>query len=320
MINPIFHTKAEETSASYGKFVIEPLPLSFGNSMGNALRRTLLSSLPGAAITQIRFKNAEHMFSVIDGVKESALEIILNMKQLRFETAGEGPFHITLSATKEGKVYAKSVDGNAKVVNEDLYIAEITSAKGKLDIEAVVERGVGSIMEEEVEKEASDFIAVDAFFSPVKKVNFKIEAARVGRKTNFDRLMLEVWTDGTIEPEQAVKDASEILAAHFSYLFSGHDAAAEKEQESAKPEKVIDQHLNDIIIDELNLPSRVINALLREGVETVADLVRIGKDKLIGVKGLGKKSFTLIEEELRKMDIVIDMDEGDDDEDEEDKE
>lgn len=306
MINPIFFTKTEDDSSNYAKFVIEPLPLSFGNSMGNALRRTLLSSLPGSAITQIRFKNADHMFSVIDGVKESALEIILNMKQLRFETAGEGPFHVSLSVNKEGKVYAKSVDGDARVINTDLYIAEVTSPKGKLDIEAVVERGVGSIMEEEVEKESSDFISVDAFFSPVKKVNFKIEGARVGRKTNFDRLILEVWTDGTIEPQVAVKNAAEILAAHFQHMFSGGDNAEAQELEAAKPEKQVDQHLNDIIIDELNLPSRVINALLREGVETVADLVRIGKDKLIGVKGLGKKSFTLIEEELRKMDIVID--------------
>lgn len=309
MIKPIFFTKQEETTADYSRFVIEPLPLSFGNSMGNALRRTLLSSLSGSAMTQVRFKNAEHMFSTIEGVKESVLEIILNLKQLRFDTAGEGPFHITLSANKEGKVYAKSIDGDAKVVNDDLYIAEITSPKGKLDIEAVVERGIGSIMEEEVEKESSEFISVDAFFSPVRKVNFKIESARVGRKTNYDRLILDVWTDGTIKPDEALKQASEVLSTHFSYMLSGQDDVSSQQTEEAKPEKVVDQHLKDIIIDELNLPSRVINALLREGVETVADLVRIGKDKLIGVKGLGKKSFTLIEEELRKMDIIIETEE-----------
>ncbi len=305
-----YTTKAEGADATYGTFVMEPLPLSFGNSMGNALRRTLLSSLSGSAITQVRVNNAPHMFSTIDGVKESVLEIILNLKQLRFDTNAQGAFHVRLEAKKEGKVTAAAIDGEVGVQNKDLYIAEITSPKGKLDIDIIVETGVGSLMEDEVEKKASDYISVDAFFSPVRKVNFKIEAARVGRKSNFDRLTLEVWTDGTMTPDTAVHQASQILSAHFSHIMSGNDTPKTKEAEGlVEAEKVIDSRLKDIIIDELNLPSRVINALLREGVETVADLVRIGKEKLIGVKGLGKKSFVLIEDELKKMDIIIDENE-----------
>lgn len=310
MIQPMFYTTKSDETESYGKFVMEPLPLSFGNSMGNALRRTLLSSLKGAAVTQVRVNNAPHMFSTIEGVKESVLEIILNIKQLRFEADSEGPFHVRLEAKKPGKITAAAIDGEVKVVNKDTYLAEITSTKGKLDIDMVVEAGVGSLMEDEIEKHAPDYTTIDAFFSPVQKVNFKIEAARVGRKSNFDRLTFEIWTDGTVTPESTLKQASEILSAHFNHMLSGNDVPVSKEVGQAdEAEKIVDARLNDIIIDELNLPSRVINALLREGVETVADLVRIGKEKLIGVKGLGKKSFVLIEEELKKMDIAIEADE-----------
>lgn len=307
MVQPNFFTKKVEETPTYGKFIIEPLPLSFGNSMGNALRRTLLSSLKGSAITQIRAANADHMFSTVKGVKESVLEILLHLKQLKFETSGEGSFMMHLDVKGAGKITGKDVTGEAKVVNGDFYIAEITDDKAKIDIDFVVETGVGTLSEDEVQKKESDYVAVEAFFSPVKRVNFKIEEARVGRKSNFDRLVLEVWTDGTTTPAQSIKDASAVIAEHFNYVLSGKDNPELKAEQAtaATATKEVDQKLNDIIIDELNLPSRVINALLRENIETVADLVRVGKDKLIGVKGLGKKSFVLIEDELKKMGIDI---------------
>ncbi len=307
MVQPNFFTKVVEETSTYGKFSIEPLPLSFGNSMGNALRRTLLSSLKGSAITQIRVVNADHMFSTIKGVKESVLEILLHLKQLKFETNREGSFMMHLEVKGAGKVTGKDISGEAKVVNSDLYIAEITDDKAKIDIDFVVETGVGSLGEDEIEKKDSDYVTVEAFFSPVKRVNFKIEEARVGRKTNFDRLVMDIWTDGTVSPSQSLKDAATILSEHFSYVLSGKDNPQNKEDQNVAVAvtKEVDQKLNDIIIDELNLPSRVINALLRENIETVADLVRVGKDKLIGVKGLGKKSFVLIEDELKKMGIDI---------------
>lgn len=309
MLQPTFFTKKAEETPNYGKFVLEPLPLSFGNSMGNALRRTLLSSLKGAAITQVRINNADHLFSTVKGVKESIIEIVLNMKQLRFEVPQDGTYHIKLEVKGTQKVTAAALDGDIKVVNTDLYLAEITDDKGKIDIEAIVETGVGSLMEDEVERKSSDYIAVDAFFSPVKKVNFKIEEARVGRKSNFDRLVIDIWTDGSVTPEESLRQSGQILSTHFAHVLSGKDTPVSKEEAAAEEgEKVVDARLNDIIIDELNLPSRVINALLRENVETVADLVRIGKDKLVGVKGLGKKSFVLIEDELKKMGIDIEMD------------
>ncbi len=305
-MEPQFVTKKQNATAGYGQFSMEPLPLSFGNSIGNALRRTLLSSLKGAAVTQVKITGAVHQFATLKGVKESALEVILNLKKLRFETPSQGQYRIKLEVKGKKKVTGKDVEGEVKVVNKDQYIAEITDDKTKLELEAIVETGTGLLTEDSMDKQTG-YIAVDAFFSPVQKVTFKVEEARVGRKTNFDRLVMDVWTDETVSPEEALKQATSILQKHFGHVLSGKDSPQSKSVDEKKQEdaKEIDAKLNDIIIDELNLPSRVINALLRENIETVADLVRVGKDKLIGVKGLGKKSFVLIEDELKKMDVDI---------------
>ncbi|MEK7070447.1 MAG: DNA-directed RNA polymerase subunit alpha, partial [Patescibacteria group bacterium] len=260
MIDPNFYTKKIEATASYGKFSIEPLPKSFGNSMGSALRRTLLSSLRGAAITQLKIDGADHMFSTIKGVKESALELILNLKQLRFDVQKEGSYKISISVKGRKKVTGKDVHGDVKTINQDLYLGEVTDDKGKIELEALVETGVGSITEEEVEKQQSDYISVDAYFSPVTKVIFRVEEARVGRKTNYDRLVIEIWTDGTISPDEAITQASQVLTSHFAHILSGKDNPEVKTIDDAQEgeAKKIDQKLNDIIIDELNLPSRVI--------------------------------------------------------------
>ncbi len=308
MITTSFVTKKGEQKDSYGKFILEPLPLSFGNSMGNALRRTLLSSLKGASITQIKIAGASHLFSPLKGVKESALELVLNLQQLKFETPKDGSFKIAIEEKGPKKITGKDIKGEAEVVNKDLYIGNLTDGKSKLEVDAYVETGIGSLTRDEVEKKESSYISLDSYFSPVRKVNFKVEEARVGRKSNFDRLILEVWTDGSVSPENALKQASTILKEHFDHILSGKDVPAPKEEEAAakEGEKVIDPKYKDVIIDELNLPSRVINALLRENIETIADLVKVGRDKLINVKGLGKKSYLLIEEELKKMGIEMD--------------
>jgi DNA-directed RNA polymerase subunit alpha len=307
MINPNFSTQKVEESATYGKFILEPLPLSFGQSLGHALRRTLLSSLEGTAITNVKIEGVPHLFSTLKGVKESAMEIMLNLKGLKFDAKGEGPFKVELRAKGPGKIYGKDLEGEVKPVNTDHYLGEITDEKGKLELEAIVEVGMGYSPVEEREKKEYGFTPIDAFFSPVRKVNFKVTEARVGRKTNFDRLTLEIWTDGSIKPIDALKKSSEILANFFAYFLSGKDTPKlklEQTEEEAKQE-LIDKKLYEIIIDELSLPSRVINALLREHIETVADLVKAGKEKLTNMKGVGKKSIELIEEELKKMGIEL---------------
>lgn len=307
MLSPNFSTQKVEDLPDYGKFILEPLPLSFGQSLGHSLRRTLLSSLNGVAITNVKIDNVSHIFSTIKGVKESAMEIVMNLKQLRFVAKGEGPFKLTLSVKGAGKVTGKDFEGEVEIVNKDLYIAEITDDKTKLEIEAIAEVGMGYSPVEEREKKEFGFIPVDAFFSPVKKANFIVEEARVGRKTNADRLILEIWTDGSIKPSEALRQSSVILSDYYAYILSGKDEVQQKteavEEEEAKEK--IDKRLYEIIIDELNLPSRVINALLRENIETVADLIKAGRERLTNMKGVGKKSIELIDEELKKMGIQL---------------
>ncbi len=306
MMVPNFFTQKVEQDDTFGKFVLEPLPLSFGQSLGHSLRRTLLSSLTGAAITNVKIEDALHLFTTLKGVKESVLEIVLNLKQLKFAVTEGGPFKVFIKSKGVGKIYAKDIEGEIEPVNGDAYIAEITDDKGKLEIEAIVEVGSGYSQVEEREKKEYGFIPVDSFFSPVRKVNFKVEEARVGRKTNFDRLILEIWTDGSIKPEEALRQSSSLMSGFFAHIMSGKDTPQRKEEKMEEENKeMIDKKLYEIIIDELSLPSRVINALLREHIETVADLVKVGKEKLTDMKGVGKKSIELIDEELKKMGIEL---------------
>lgn len=308
MLEPTFNTKITEASNTYAEFVLEPLHASFGNSIGNAMRRTLLSSLPGAAISYIKFANAPHFFTTMPGIKESVLDIVLNLKQVRFSTTGEGPFRVSLSTKGAKKIYAKDIEGEATVVNGDLYLGEITDDKASLEFEAIVEVGYGFVPSEEKEKKEAGLVAVDSAFSPVQRVNFKVEEARVGRKANYDRLIIQVWTDGSISPEEAVKQSAALLSKQFGYIFSNKETAEESAREAAaetEKKEQVDNKMYETIIDELNLPSRVINALLRENIETVADLVKRGREDMIGLKGVGRKSIDLIEEELNKMGVEL---------------
>ncbi len=307
MIEPIFQTKVESESREYGKFVFEPLHASFANSLGNAIRRTMLSSMKGAAISYVKIEGAPHLFSTITGVKESVLDIVLNLKKVAFEYSGEGPFTVRMHVKGSQKVTASSLDGDIKVTNGDLYIAEITDSKASLEIEAIVETGYGFIAAEEKEEKKAGYITVDSSFSPIERVNFKVEEARVGRKSNFERLILEVWTNGTIEPKEALASSIKTLNDYLGHIFSGRDnAASESDSPSVEGEGDATQSKYfDTIIDELNLPSRVINALLRENIETVGDLVKRGKENLVGLKGVGRKSIDLVEEELKKMNIKL---------------
>ncbi len=307
MLEPIFHTMVEEEGNNFGRFVFEPLYPSFGHSLGNALRRTLLSSLEGAVISQVKIEGAPHLFTPIKGVKESALDLVMNMKKLRFKTSGEGQFKVSIVVKGANKVTGASVEGDAIVVNKDLYLGEVTDDKGKLNIEAIVKSGRGYVSAEEQENIESGFIAVDSSYSPVEKVSFKVEAERVGRKSNFERLILEIWTDGSIKPKDALISSIKALQDSLSHIFSGRDV--QKTASSADEMKIREDEatakLDEIIIDELNLPSRVINALLRENIETVADLIKRGRENLATMKGVGRKSIDLIDQEFKKMGIEL---------------
>jgi len=277
MLKPEFRTKKSQ-NGNVSQFVIGPLLPSFGQTFGNALRRTLLSSIKGSSVSYVKISGVSHLFTTIKGIKESVLDLVLNLKQLRFEVPADGSYEVSI----------------------DLKGAQII----KLEISLLIETGYGYIPSEEKTPKA-DYIAVDSFFSPIKNVNFKVEEARVGKKSNYDRLILSVETDGSVTAEKAIKDAASILSAQFAHLLSGADDVQEVDlvKQQAKDKEAVDKKLYEIIIDELNLPSRVVNALLRENIETVADLVKTGREKLIGLKGLGKKSIILIDEELRKIGV-----------------
>jgi len=306
MLEPNFFIKEEKVTDEYARFIFEPLPPSFGHSFGNILRRSLLSSIEGAAITDIRFEGVSHLFTTIKGVKESVLEMVLNFKNLRFKTPPGGPFKITLSKKGVGKVFASEIKGEAEVVNKDQYLFEITDSSANVEVEAYVSRGYGFLAVEDREERRTGFIPVDAFFSPIIKVNFRVEPARVGKKDNFERLILEIWSDKTVNPKEALKEVTSKLSLYFAHIFSEKALAKKSEEKTeASTKSAEDQRLKEIIIDELNFPSRVVNALLREGIETVADLVAAGREKVMKMKGVGKKSLKLIDEELKKINVEL---------------
>jgi len=306
MLEPNFFTKEEKVTDEYARFIFEPLPPSFGHSLGNILRRSLLSSIEGAAVTDIRFNGVSHLFSSIKGVKESVLEIVLNFKKLRFKTPSQGQFKISLSKKGEGQVYAKEIKGEVEIVNKDQYLFEITNPSTSVEIEAYVSRGYGFLSVEDREERKTGFIPVDAFFSPIIKVNFRVEPARVGKKDNFERLILEIWSDKTINPKDALREVTEKLSLYFAHIFSEKAVSQKKETKQDETANVVEnKRLKEIIIDELNFPSRVVNALLREGIETVADLVAAGRERVEKMKGVGKKSIKLIDEELKKINVEL---------------
>lgn len=307
MFEPNFVTEKIEDSAGYGKFSLSPLPQGFGTTIGHSLRRVLLSSIEGAAVTYVKINDIVHPFSTITGIKDSVLDVILNIKLLRFKVVGEGPYEMKLSVKGKGKVTADDFKaGDAQIVNKDQYITEITDDKAKLNIELIVERGVGYSPSEEKVKKEFGTLAVDSVFSPVTKVNYFVESARVGRKSNLDRLVIEIWTDGSINPSQVLKNSSNLLSSFFGFILSGRDVKKEEvEEPEAVGEKLekVDKKIYQTIIDELDLPTRVINALLREKIETVEDLVLRKKENLVDLKGVGKKSLDLIEKELAKLGV-----------------
>lgn len=307
MLDPIFHTTSVDQKDSYEKFVFEPLHSSFASSLGNGLRRTLLSSMKGAAVSYVKVSGVPHLFSTIKGVKESVLDIVMNLKQVSFAVTGEDSYKVTLTAKGEGKVYAKDIKGDAEVVNPDFYIAELTDKSAELEVEAIIDTNYGYVPAEEKEEYEQGYTAIDSSYSPVKQVNFKVEEARVGRKSNFERLILEVWTNGSVTPREALEESSKILSGHFVRIYSGQDAPIEVPEESENSSKAdnVDSKVYDTIIDELNLPSRVINALLRENIETIDDLLKRGKENLVGLKGVGRKSIDLIDDELKKMGVEL---------------
>ncbi len=287
---------------SEGSIIIEPLPQGFGMTLGNALRRVLLSSLEGAAITQAKIAGAAHEYSTIKGVKEDVVQILLNLKKVRLQvdTDKEIKLSIDEKGPKEVKASDIKVPAGVKVTNPDQLIASLSDNKSKLEVEMAAEKGVGYTSVEGRRGLGIGTIPLDANFTPVVKVNYRVEATRVGQITNFDKLVFDIVTDGTVTPAESIKQASKILTDYFNVLVEQKKAPKkEKEESEAKPK--IDKAAT---IEELELATRITNSLKNSGIETIDDLLNAPKEDLVKLKNMGAKSLSDIEEKLREKGLL----------------
>jgi len=297
MIDPLFHIKAEEENATFGRFIIEPLEQGFGQTLGNSLRRVLLTSLPGAAITQIKINGVKHKFSTLEGMSEDVIDLILNLKQVRFKYDGEKPVKLELEKNGPGQVKAGDIKAPAtvQIANKDQFLASLADKKSKLKIEMTVEKGFGYLPAEMQKAEKLGLIALDASFTPVKRVFYQVEATRVGQRTDLDKLILEITTDGTIKPKEALKASAKTLIAFFNQIVQPKKVEVKQEP---KPE--IYEETTRLTLEELDLPTRIVNALRKSGYGTVADLLGITPDNLAKIKNLGEKSIKTVQAALAK--------------------
>ncbi|TMD11409.1 MAG: DNA-directed RNA polymerase subunit alpha [Chloroflexi bacterium] len=289
-----------ETSANYGKFEIEPLDPGFGTTLGNTLRRVLLSSLWGAAVTSIQIDGVAHEFTAIPHVKEDVTEVILNLKKLRLKSFTEDPITLLLDVKGPAEVRASHIQATSdvEIVNPDLYICTL-AAKGHLRIELNVERGKGYVPADRNKREGQPIgvIPIDSIFSPVEKANFVVEKTRVGQSTDYDRLIIEVWTDGTMSPEEAVSHSAELFTQHLS-LFVGFNAAIQKHEQELRGEKTGQSRLMDTPIEELDLSVRAFNCLKANEIQTVGQLLQKREEELLALRNFGRKSLDEIKEKL----------------------
>jgi DNA-directed RNA polymerase subunit alpha len=297
----------ETLTSTYGKFYAEPFERGFGLTIGNALRRILLSSIEGAAVTTIRIAGALHEFSTIPGVKDDVTDIILNIKGLRVKLHVDHPKTLYLKASSEGEVRASHInpDPDVEILNPELYIAALDK-DGKLEVEMEVRHGRGYVQAERNKKEGQpvDMIAVASIFSPIRKVNFLVEDTRVGQVTDYNKLILEVWTDGSVLPQDAVAYAAKILKDHLSIFINfeeepeGEGAAVDEEKERLL------EHLNRSV-DELELSVRSANCLKNSNIRYIYELVQKTEAEMLKTKNFGRKSLNEIKEILAAMGLAL---------------
>ena len=293
----------QDESKTYGKIVLEPLERGFATTLGNSLRRILLSSLPGAAVTSINIQGILHEFSAIPGVREDVTEVILNIKSIAAVMHSNEPVQLLIDAKGPRELKAGDIitGGEVDIINEDLHIATLEDG-AELIVEMEMEKGRGYVRAENNKKEshAIGVIPIDSIYTPVKKVNFLVENTRVGNRTDFDKLTLEVWTDGTIEPEEAVSLGAKIYNEHLNLFISLTDHISDVEimveKEEDEKEKVL-----EMTIEELDLSVRSYNCLKRAGINTVEELTLKSEDDMMKVRNLGKKSLEEVQKKIAEL-------------------
>ena len=296
-----------ESSNNYGKFVVEPLERGFGTTLGNSMRRVLLSSLPGVAATSIRIDGVLHEFSTIEGVKEDVTEIVLNLKELIVKLHSNEPKKVVIDAVGPCEVKAGDIlpDAEVEIINPDLHIATVDE-NGRLHIEINLDHGRGYVVSDRNKRPDMPIgeIAVDSIFTPITKVNFTVENTRVGQITDFDKLTLEIWTDGSIQPEEAASLAAKILTEHLMLFINlteqegGVEIFVEKDDK--KKEKILEMNIED-----LDLSVRSYNCLKRAGINTVEELVQRDEDEMMKVRNLGRKSLEEVQQKLLQLGLTL---------------
>ena len=296
--------------ARYGKFICEPLERGYGTTFGNSLRRMLLSSLEGAAITSVQIDGVLHEFSTIPGVRDDVTNIVLNLKQLCLKMQGSEPRLLRIDVEGEQEVTAADIqcDPDIEILNPDLHIATLNE-NGKLKIDMTVKRGHGYVPADKNKRpeDTIGIIPIDSIFSPVQRVNYTVQDTRVGNVTDYDRLILEVWTDGSLRPEEAVAKAAGILVTHLQ-LFQKMDGLPDDiEEEISFPEEEVDDtsKVMEMTIEDLDLSVRSFNCLKRASINTVADLVDKTEDDMMKVRNLGRKSLEEVKKKLEELGLAL---------------
>jgi DNA-directed RNA polymerase subunit alpha len=304
--------ESDAVSRNYGRFVISPLESGFGLTLGTALRRILLSSLPGAAITSIRVSDVHHEFSAIPDVREDMTQLILQVKQLRLKLYDVETARLRLEHRGEGTVTAADIQtpSEVEVINSDLYLFTADSSDAYIELEFEVQTGRGYSPAEERGRLPIGELPVDAIFSPIRRVNFEVERARVGQRTNYDKLIIEIWTDGTIRPEDSLSQAAQILMKHLAVM--GGEIGFTMESDMAEPEmpgKRDHDQLYEKPIEELDLSVRVFNSLKRTGITTIGDVLDMldrGPDAMLAIRNFGEKSLDELVEKLKEKGYIRD--------------
>jgi DNA-directed RNA polymerase subunit alpha len=295
----------EAEARNYGKFIISPLEHGYGVTLGNALRRVLLSSLEGTAVTSVRLADVLHEFSDIPGVREDVLQVMLQVKQLRLMLEGVDTTRMHLEVRGEGVVTAADIVAppEVKIINPDLYLFTADSAKTRLDLEFIVERGRGYAPANERGRMPIGELPVDAIFSPIKRVNWEVQAARVGQSTNYDKLVLEIWTDGTISPESALSASAKMLIEHLRYVAGISEETLSITMEKEVSGSRLTSEVAETPVESLDLSVRVFNSLKRTGITTVGDVLDLlekGDQAVMSIRNFGEKSLDELRGKMRE--------------------
>jgi DNA-directed RNA polymerase subunit alpha len=301
---PNFTIQTDIEKKDYGKFRIEPLPPGYGQTVGNALRRVLLTSLEGSAIVSVKIEGVQHQFTTVPGLKEDIVEFLLNVKRIRPNVTDTSAVVMTLTKKGPGEVTAGDIDAPAGVtiVNPDLVLGTLADKSSQISMQLTAQRGYGYVTADEVGVKEIGVIPVDALYSPIVRVNYKIEAARMGRMMNLDKLILEIWTDGTIMPSEALRSAAKILVSYFSQVYEPKASIAE---ETVAVSPTISDEVLKMRIEELDIPTRIVNALGNGGIETVGQLLGTTRTELLKIKNLGSKSLAIVEDKLREKGVAL---------------